>query len=288
LKKLEELNFNNREGKVKKIYSALLAVSILFAVSVTILAHDFWLVPKKFRISPGDSLSISANTGMDFPNSLSAVTLDRIDQFILVGESKKENITELTIQETALTANYTFKKPGTFVIAAALKPKEIKLTGKEFNEYLLADGLPNIYELRKKEGILDKDAVEYYSKYPKTIIQVGNKIDNSPTQPIGLPIEIVPKVNPYKVKKGDKLKVAVLFQGKPLPDAEIAWSYPGRGEEFAGSIKTDELGHASIPLVKAGPYVIRLTHMEWVKKPTHEWESYWTSLTFEVISDTKS
>jgi hypothetical protein len=48
-----------------------------------------------------------------------------------------------------------------------LKPKEIKLTGKEFNEYLLADGLPNIYELRKKEGILDKDAVEYYSKYPK-------------------------------------------------------------------------------------------------------------------------
>jgi uncharacterized GH25 family protein len=273
---------------VKKIYLALLAVSILFTASVTILAHDFWLVPKKFRISPGDSLTISANTGMDFPNSLSAVTPDRIDQFILVGESKKENITEFTVQETSLTTNYVFQKPGTFVFAAALKPKEIKLTGKEFNEYLLADGLPNIYELRKKEGILDKDAVEYYSKYPKTIIQVGNKTDDSPTKPIGLPIEIVPKVNPYELRKGDKLEVAVLFQGKPLPNAEIAWSYPGRGEEFAGSIKTDELGKASIPLIKAGPYVIRLTHMEWVKKTTHEWESYWTSLTFEVISDTKS
>ncbi len=273
---------------MKKIYLALLAVSFLFAASITTLAHDFWLVPKKFRINPGNSLIISANTGMDFPNSLSAVTPDRIDQFMLLGESKKENITEFTVQGNSLAANYSFEKPGTFVIAASLKPKEIKLTGKEFNEYLLADGLPNIYELRKKEGILDKDAVEYYSKYPKTIIQVGNKMDDSPTRPVGFPIEIIPKVNPYKLKKGDELEVSVLFRGKPLPNAEIAWSYPGRGEEFAGSIKTDEEGQASIPLVKAGPYVIRLTHMEWVKKPTHEWESYWTSLTFEVISDTHS
>ncbi len=265
-----------------------MAIIFLFAVSVTILAHDFWLVPKKFRISPGDSLIILANTGMDFPNSLSAVTPDRIDQFVLAGESTKENITEFTVEGNSLAANCSFGKPGTFVIAAALKPNEIKLTGKEFNEYLLADGLPNIYELRKKEGILHKDAVEYYSKYPKTIIQVGNKIDDSPTKPIGLPIEIVPKVNPYKLNKGDELEVLVLFQGKPLPNAEIAWSYPGRGEEFAGSAKTDESGQASIPLIKAGPYVIRLTHMEWVKKPTREWESYWTSLTFEVISNNNS
>jgi uncharacterized GH25 family protein len=252
-------------------------------VSIGVSAHDFWLVPKKFRITPGDSLIISANTGMDFPNSLGAVTPDRIDQFILLGKSKKEKITEYAVQGNSLVANYSFQIPGTYVIAAALKPKEIKLTAEEFNEYLLVDGLPNIYELRKKEGILDKDAVEYYSKYPKTIIQVGNKMDNSPTKPLGLPVEIVPQVNPYELKKGDELEILVLFKGKPLPNAEIAWSYPGRGEEFAGSTKTNKKGFASIPLIKAGPYVIRLTHMEWIKKPTHEWESYWTSLTFEVL-----
>jgi uncharacterized GH25 family protein len=223
---------------------------------------------------------------MDFPKSLNAVTPDRIDLFKLAGESIEKNIEKFEVQGNSLVATCTFEKPGSFVLAAALKPKEIRLTGKEFNEYLLADGLPNIYELRKKEGILDKDAVEYYSKYPKTIIQVGNKLDDFLTKPIGLPIEIVPKINPYMLKKGEKLDVLILFLGKPLPHAEIAWSYPGQGEEFAGSTKTDEKGKASIPLTKAGPYVIRLTHMEWVKKPTHEWESYWTSLTFEVISDT--
>jgi uncharacterized GH25 family protein len=269
---------------MKKIYLIILVISFLIISTVAVSAHDFWLVPKKFRISPGDSLIIVANTGMDFPISLSAVTPDRIDQFRLIGESIKKNIEDFVVQGNSLVASCSLDKPGSFVVAAALKPKEIKLTGKEFNEYLLADGLPNIYELRKKEGILEKDAVEYYSKYPKTIVQVGNKMDQSPTKPMGLPIEIVPKTNPYKRKKGDSLRVLVLFRGKPLPNCDIAWSYPGQGEEFAGSTKTDKEGEASIPLVKAGPYVIRLTHMEWVKKPTHEWESYWTSLTFEVPS----
>jgi len=268
---------------MKNICLGFLLLSTIVLGATTLAAHDFWLVPQLFRINPGDSVTISANTGMDFPNSLSAVTPDRVNQFILVGKSIKKNITDLKVQGNSLVTECTFKESGTYVVGIDLKPKEIKLTAEEFNEYLLHDGLPNIYELRKKEGILDKDAVEHYSKYPKAIIQVGKKLDKVPLKPLGLPIEIVPKVNPYGLKIGDDLEVTVLFQGKPLSGAAIAWSYPGKGEEFAGSKETDINGTAVIPLDKAGPYLIRLTHMEWVKKTTHEWESYWTSLTFEVL-----
>jgi uncharacterized GH25 family protein len=268
---------------MKNICLGFLLLSIIVLGATTLAAHDFWLLPQLFRINPGDSVTISANTGMDFPNSLSAVTPDRVNQFILVGKSIKKNITDLKVQGNSLVTECTFKESGTYVVGVDLKPKEIKLTAEEFNEYLLHDGLPNIYELRKKEGILNKSAVEHYSKYPKTVIQVGKKLDETPTKPLGLPIEIVPKVNPYGLKIGDDLEVSVLFQGKPLSGTEIAWSYPGKGEEFAGSKKTDKNGNAVIPLDKVGPYLIRLTHMEWVKKPTHEWESYWTSLTFEVL-----
>jgi len=270
---------------MKKIALFLCACFIIILVTAAVSAHDFWLVPQRFMMNPGESQTIFANTGMDFPNSLSAVTPDRVNQFILMGESGKENITDFEVLDKSLVSKLTFKKSGTYVIAVSLKPKEIKLTAEEFNEYLLHDGLPDIYELRKIEGILDKSAVEHYSKYPKTIIQVGNKLDETPTKPLNLPIEIVPQVNPYGLTLGDDLEVTVLFQGKPLSDVEIAWSYPGLGEEFAGSKRTDSSGNAAIPLSKVGPYVIRLTHMEWVKKPTHEWESYWTSLTFEVLPD---
>jgi len=273
---------------VKKTRALLLTGGLAVLLISGLFSHDFWLVPQKFRANPGEALLLSANTGMDFPKSLSAVTPDRFDQFIFVGDTGRKNLKDYTASGNSLTTEITCEKSGTYVVGASLKPNEIRLTAQEFNEYLELDGLPEIYQLRKREGILDKDAVEYYSKYPKTIIQVGDLLDETSTRPVGLVLEIIPRVNPYRLKRGDNLDVVVLFRGKPLPGAEIAWSFPGQGDKFAGSLKTDPDGRASIPLVKAGPYVIRLTHMEWVKLQTHEWESFWTSLTFEVPGGSRS
>jgi len=258
---------------------------LVVLIAVFLGAHDFWLVPQKFILNPNDSLTIYANTGMDFPISLSAINPERFTQFTVSGISGKKDISKFRIEGNSLATEITLEKAGTYVVAAALKPKEIKLTAEEFNEYLLHDGLPQIYELRKQEGILEQAAVEFYSKYPKSVLQVGKQLDETPLKPIGLVIEIIPMKNPYALKLGDNLPIKVLLRGEPLNNAEVAWSYPGRGEEMAGSTKTDSDGQAVIPLVKTGPYLIRTIHMEWVKKETHDWESYWTSLTFEVLQD---
>ncbi|MEN8155173.1 MAG: DUF4198 domain-containing protein [Acidobacteriota bacterium] len=63
-----------------------------------------------------------------------------------------------------------------------------------------------------------------------------------------LKAEIIPLVNPYTLKKGDKLKVRVLFMGRPLSGTEVFWSYPGKGETFAGTVITGEYGDALIPI----------------------------------------
>ncbi len=257
---------------------------MIVLISAFLGAHDFWLVPQKFILNPNDLLRINANTGMDFPNSLSAVDPERFTTFTVNGKSGKMDISNFKIEDNSLTTAITLEKAGSYVVAAALKPKEIKLTAEEFNEYLLHDGLPQIYELRKQEGILEQAAIEYYSKYPKSILQVGKQLDDTPLKPIGLVIEIVPLRNPYALKHGENIPIKVLFRGEPLKNAEVAWSYPGHGEEMAGSTKTDSDGKADIPLVKTGPYLIRTIHMEWVKKESHNWESYWTSLTFEVLN----
>ena len=270
---------------MKKTLALLTVTLMIIGIAAVVTAHDYWLIPQKFMINPGETIVIHGNTGMDFPASLSAVVPERVTQFFMVGKDNKVDLTELIVEDKSLTTTCTFPKPGTYVVGTALKPKEIRMTGEEFNEYLKHDGISNILELRKKEGILDKDAVEFYSKYPKAIIQVGDTLDDTPTKPVGLIIEIVPKVNPYTLKIGDKLKVAVLFRGKPLPGIDLAWSHPDLEGKFAGWTKTDQNGDAVVPLVKRGPYMIRLTHMEWVKKQTHEWESFWTALTFEVKAD---
>jgi LysM repeat protein len=269
---------------VKKAFVFFIFFIIKFSIT-PIFPHDSWLVPQKFKLQPGEVLTIMANTGMDFPKSLNAVLPERLNYAAVVGKALELNMTDLRVQGNSLLSTCILKNPGTYVAAIALKPRKISLSATEFNEYLLHDGLADIYELRKQEGILDKNAVEYYSKYPKTVIQVGNRLDNTPTQPLNLPLEIVPVVNPYTLKKGDKLSVTVFFKGKTLTGQELAWSFPGQGEKFAGTTKTDSKGRALVPLEKKGPYVIRLTHMEWVRQKTHEWESYWASLTFFVSGD---
>lgn len=266
---------------MKKTTSSLIVLLATLSVC-TLWAHDMWLVPHKFHLKPGENFILSANTGMDFPQSLGAVTPDRLSSFKVIGKSGEMGLKDFKTVGNSLTTGISLKEAGTYVVAMALKQKEIRLTAKEFNDYLLSDGITNIYELRKKEGILDKDAVEYYSKFAKTIVQVGDTLDDTPIRPHRLLIEIVPAINPYSLKQGDELEVKVLYRGRPLAHVEIAWSYPGMGKGFAGSTKTDANGNALVPLQKSGPYVIRLTYMEWVKKLTHEWESYWASLTFEV------
>jgi hypothetical protein len=266
----------SRSGKI------LAAAVFLLLVFSQVFSHDMWLVPKKFIVSPGEPLVVFGNTGMDFPNSLNPVELGRVEAFFIVGNSGRKDISSLRVEGNSLAADLSIERPGTYVIAAALKPNEIRLTAEEFNEYVLLEGLKRIHDLRRKEGILEKDAVEYYSKFPKAIVQVGDLLDETPLKPADLTLEIVPKVNPYRLKAGERLQVTALFRGKPLPGAEFAWSYPGAGKEYAGSVIADGSGTASVPLEKAGPFMIRTMHMEWVKNPTHEWESFWTSLTFDV------
>jgi hypothetical protein len=148
--------------------------------------------------------------------------------------------------------------------------------------YLVSDGLPHIYQLRRKEGILDKPGRERYSKSPKAIVRVGTGGGGDPCRVLGLPLEIVPVRNPFALKVGDTLRVRVWFRGKPLANANLGWDVPGDGEFPLGTVRTDSRGEALVPISQVGLMTIRLTHMTRPKETEYEWESFWTTLTFRI------
>ncbi|MEJ7698871.1 MAG: hypothetical protein WKF71_04385 [Pyrinomonadaceae bacterium] len=49
------------------------------------------------------------------------------------------------------------------------------MPAKEFNEYLVGEGIPDILENRKRDKELEIDGRYRYSKYVKTILQVGKQ-----------------------------------------------------------------------------------------------------------------
>ena len=74
----------------------------------------------------------------------------------------------------------------------------------------------------------------------------------------------------------------VLFQGKPLDQANLGWHRPGDGDTPAGTVRTNAKGEALIPITEAGLITIRLTHMTRPKTAEYEWESFWTTLTWRI------
>ena len=258
----------------------LISFCLFLSGSINLIAHDFWVCPEKYLIDKGEKVSIYLNNGMIFPISLNAVDPERFSELALI-TCCKTDLKEFKIDQKSTVTSASFVKERTSIISAIIKPRSISLSAEDFNMYLKHDGLSKVYDYRVREGIENRDAVEQYSKYAKSIVQVGSEYKDV-SMALGHKIEFIPLTNPYTLKQGDKLPVELLFDGKPLVNAEIGWSYTGLEETFAGTIVTDAEGKALIPLEKAGPYVVRVTHMEHCKKPEYEWESFWASLTFEV------
>lgn len=266
-----------------RVFAPVLIVTLL--LTAVTLAHDTWLVPVKFVCEPGEEVAVDLSTGMDYPVSLGAAAPDRIAAWLLRGAGAERQVTGYAIDGESLRATVKPDAPGTWMIIAATKPKLISLPAEEFNEYLVHDGLTRVRDLRAREGLLEQDAVERYSKYPKTLIQVGSVLDETPLTASGAIIEIVPLANPYRLTQGDRLPVQVLFRGAPLAGAEVAWSAPGVGESFLGTVISDGRGIAEVPLERSGSFVIRTITMERVRQPEYEWESFWASLTFAVRAE---
>jgi nickel transport protein len=60
--------------------------------------------------------------------------------------------------------------------------------------------------------------------------------------PVGLPLEIIPLNNPWQAQSGSPLSIQVLFEGKPLAEASVAYKGAPRG-----GVKTDAEGKVTLP-----------------------------------------
>jgi len=251
-------------------YRCTLLLSALLAPIVS--AHDLWLIPPE-KASAKEPLKVLAVSGGEFPKG------EQPDPAKFAARRAFDPAGKESVLEALA---FTPSKSGVHIVAVETTPKLIAMEADAFNAYLVSDGLPHIYALRAKEKSLDKPAKERYSKSPKCLIRIGDGKDGDPCRAVGLPLEIVPMQNPFERKVGEALRVKVLFEGKPLADANLGWHHAGGGEDPLGTARTNAKGEALIPIAQTGLMAIRLTHMTRPKAKDYEWESFWTTLTFRM------
>lgn len=266
--------------KKQTIFTIILSLSLV----ASIFAHDLFLKTDSYFLKPNSKFTVKVMNGT-FLASEGAVSFARLNDVSVVsgGNRVHPKESDLTKDETTAFLNLTTGDAGTYVVGLSTKSREIALKAADFNEYLREDGLPDTLEERRKTGELEKDAVERYAKHVKAIMQVGNKQTDDYKTVLGYPVELVPQQNPYKLKKGDTIDILCIKDGKPLVNQVVL-----AGREESGKIKptpelrSDSKGFVKLKLDGSGKWYVKFINMAKLDDPKLNYESKWTTLTFEI------
>ncbi len=263
--------------------------AVLALCATPLIAHDFWLMPTPGHASPGATVTVTVNVGEQFPAPDAFVEPDRVLMMQMVGPGRKVTaITpRFTRQGEGLATPVTLPSaPGTYIVETRLTTRFIELQPKEFTAYLEDEGLGRIVAERTRLNETGKPGRERYSRWPKALIRTGAGEASHVTTPLGVVSELVPNVDPTQSRVGDTVAFQLRFEGKPVPGARLSRIITGTAP-FAQRLShatTDADGWARFT-VAAGPQFIGTVHMVRRGNETGpeaaDWESYWTSLTFE-------
>lgn len=269
---------------MKKMLGRSLAVpTLILAAATTLFAHDLFLVPNAFFVTPESLVDVRVLNGT-FEKSEGAVTAARIRDLTVVTPSGRVSPPKDAWRTAGDTAVFPLRigTSGTYVVGLSTLDRMIRLEAKDFNEYLATEGSPAILSRRKQTGEDTLPARERYSKHVKAVLQAGATRSSGYSTVLGYPAELVPLRNPYALRSGEALRVRALVEGKP--EAGQLLYYGGRKANGAPvrerSVKTDGAGVASIRVPSRGQWYIKFIHMVKVPSDTVDYQSTWATLTF--------
>ena len=267
------------------MWKRVVAALVVVMVSATVLmAHDLFLKLESYFVPPNTAVRVAVLNGT-FSASEGAVAPDRLLDLSVVGPTQRRTIPRASWRPVGDTTWLSVQTgaPGTYLIGASLMPRQIALSGEDFNSYLKEDGIPDVLNARTLNGELGVAVRERYQKHVKAILQVGDARTNAFAAVLGYPAEIVPLSNPYGTRIGDTLAVRALVDGKAAANQIIiaGGEQDGRAMEEVRA-RSDSAGVARFALSGAGKWYIKFIHMVPVTGDSVNYESKWATLTFQV------
>ena len=249
-------------------------------------AHDFWVQPAAFGFVPGGDTSLTLQVGHGPQRQRSAIPLKRIVRFgaALPNGGWLDLKPGLTLASGPADGDIRLADSGTYVLALDTDDQALSfLPALRFNDYLKAEGLTPALDLRTRTHRLDTDATENYSRHAKVLIRVGSLSARASqvTRPLGMPLEIVPQVNPYATPRPTSLPILVVFENRPLAGALVKLTNLDHDEAPVETHVTDRTGRAIFAMPKGGKWLLNViwTKPQPMTRDT-DFETTFSSLTF--------
>jgi uncharacterized GH25 family protein len=259
----------------------ILSIVSLFTLYIFLSAHEFWLNPDKFIYQRGEKINIKFLVGENFEGENWKGNKGKIQLLKLYYGGVSDDLSKYISEENGDSLQLAQLDEGTNLVAFNNTNTFIELEPAKFNEYLIEDGLTDAMEYRTLNNETGSMGRELYQRCAKTLIQVGNVKDKTFSVATGMPVDIIPLSNPYRLKNNDTLRVKILFQKQPLADALIKIWRRENNNTTKTNLITDANGEIIFPVSTSGKWMVSTVKM--VRLPDGspaDWQSYWGSLTW--------
>lgn len=263
-----------------KIISLLVFAALL---SANAFAHEYWLEPETFFPAPGQKTAVRlyVGDGLTKDREERPFQLAKTQTFRLFSSSEVWDLKSSLSDGASPVYNFSAARAGNYLLAMERNWSYIKLEPKQFEEYLREDGMDYVVAERRKLGESNREGRERYTRFLKSLLQVGGERDETFKKSSGARLEITPLENPYSKKVGDRLSLRVTFDGKPLAGKTVfADNRDGTSQKMA----TGRDGKFTMKIDRGGLWLVRLVFMRRCAPDCGEadWESFWGAFSFGV------
>jgi uncharacterized GH25 family protein len=257
-----------------------LALLVASLAAPAVRAHDFWIEPSTFTPAPGQRVAVRLRVGQDLRGDPVPRDPKLLKRFVAAGPSGESPVPGVPNVEPAGFA--AFDTPGLYTVVYDSGRDPLELDAAKFEEYLKLEGLETISALRARRGQSAAGAKEVFSRCAKSFVTVPGGAGKGWDRIFGQRLELVAEKNPYTLAGGGELPLRLLYEGKPLAGALVVAVQKDRAGAKV-SARSDAKGRVRLALDRPGFWLVKAVHM--IPAPAEtgaDWESFWSSLTFEV------
>ncbi len=259
-------------------------ISCLIAMAMSIKsasAHEYWIEPSKSRAVAGEKVRITMAVGQDFVGATQIYLPTRTRRFDVIGPAG--TVSADAGYATDPAGKVVVSAPGLYTVVFQNRGEKITLDPETFETYARRDGLEHALTARTKAGISDRAVNERYTRFPKTWVLSGDPAaGEAATEPVGMPFELVPGLNPFTLTPGVTLPVRVLYKGAPVQGV-LVQAFHKQTEARVNLARSDAAGVAQLQLPVSGRWMISAVHL--IPVPidiTTDWQSFWGSFVIDV------
>lgn len=277
----------SKSPRYSRVYAAAVAMAIgSGAASAPAVAHDFWIQPQTFQPQTQTATALTLQVGHGHDRQRSAIPLRRITRFAAIADDGRSTDLRDSLHPGGEREDGRFELPaGNYMLVLETDAgAQSHLPAARFNDYLQAEGLTPALQHRQRNGRMDAEGSERYSRRGKALVRIGAAAPPPPDwlqRPVGLPLEIVLEQDPYAQPRPVRLPVRVIYQGQPLAGALVKLT---RLEDDAAPVdtqRTDGAGRAGFAMPGSGNWLLNVIWTQPLPASSEtDYETVFSSLSF--------